>query len=58
MIASGLLLVIIGVSLLMQTLIGDLPGRILSWAPNGDIETTEPDLDIQEDYEPVPPRWT
>jgi len=31
-IASGLLLLILGVWLLLQTLVGDLPGRIQSWA--------------------------
>ena len=32
MIASGVLLVLVGVWLLLQTLVGNLPGRILSWA--------------------------
>jgi hypothetical protein len=31
-IASGVLLVILGVWLLLQTLVGGLPGRIMSWA--------------------------
>jgi len=31
-IASGVLLVIIGLWVLMQTLVGDLPRRILSWS--------------------------
>jgi hypothetical protein len=32
MIASGVLLVVLGVWLLLQTLVGGLPGRIQSWA--------------------------
>lgn len=32
---GGLLLVILGVWLLLQTVAGDLPGRIRSWAPGG-----------------------
>lgn len=32
MVASGVLLVVIGLWLLMQTLVGDLPRRILSWS--------------------------
>jgi hypothetical protein len=31
-IASGLLLVVFGVWLLLQTMVGNLPGRIVSWA--------------------------
>lgn len=31
--ASAILLVIAGVWLLLQTLVGDLPGRIVSWKP-------------------------
>lgn len=30
-VAGGMLLVIAGVWLLLQTLVGDLPGRIVSW---------------------------
>lgn len=30
-VAGGLLLVIAGLWLLFQTLVGDLPGRIVSW---------------------------
>lgn len=29
--AAGVLLIILGVWLLTQTLIGDLPGRLVSW---------------------------
>lgn len=32
MVASGAVLVLLGVWLLLQTLVGDLPGRILSYA--------------------------
>ncbi len=31
-IASGVLMIIVGVWIVLQTLVGDLPGRILSWA--------------------------
>lgn len=31
-VASGVLLIIVGVWLLLQTLVGDLPGKITSWA--------------------------
>ena len=31
-VASGVLLIIAGVWLLLQTLVGDLPGKITSWA--------------------------
>lgn len=33
MIASGVLLIVLGVWLVLQALVGDLPGRILSWRP-------------------------
>lgn len=33
--AAGVLLVVLGFWLLMQTLVGDLPGRIVSWAGVG-----------------------
>lgn len=33
MIASGILLGVFGLWLLFQTLIGDLPGRLMSFAP-------------------------
>lgn len=32
MIASGIILVVLGIWLLLQTLVGGLPGRIRSWA--------------------------
>lgn len=32
MIASGVLLVLVGIWLLFQTLVGALPNRIMSWA--------------------------
>jgi hypothetical protein len=32
---SGLLLLLIGIWLVMQTVIGDLPGRLLSWTGIG-----------------------
>lgn len=32
MIASGLLLILAGLWLLMQTMVGGLPARILSWS--------------------------
>lgn len=32
MIASGVLLVLLGLWLLLQTLVGGLPGRIVSWS--------------------------
>ncbi len=32
MIASGVLLIVAGLWLLLQTMVGDLPGRLLSWA--------------------------
>lgn len=31
MIASGIVMVVLGAWLLLQTMVGDLPGRILSW---------------------------
>jgi hypothetical protein len=32
MIASGLVLLVLGIWLLLQTLVGGLPARIVSWA--------------------------
>ena len=39
MIASGILLLLLGVWLLLQTLVGNLPNRILSWAAPGMTRT-------------------
>ncbi len=35
-VATGVFLLVVGLWLLLQTLVGDLPGRILSWGKAAD----------------------
>lgn len=55
--AGGIFLLLAGVWLLMQTLAGDLPGRILSWRNYQAPKAASDPEETQRRFEELERRW-